>query len=87
MALVSLAALVAGARSGKLVSFPTDTVPALAVRPDRSADIFTLKQFIYNFTATQRLLKFPQYIQRHALRFTSLKILAFRVSALAFYGS
>ena len=44
MALVSLAALVAGARSGKLVSFPTDTVPALAVRPDRSADIFTLKQ-------------------------------------------
>jgi L-threonylcarbamoyladenylate synthase len=44
VALVSLAALVAGARSGKLVSFPTDTVPALAVRPDRSADIFTLKQ-------------------------------------------
>lgn len=44
MALVSLIALVASARSGKLVSFPTDTVPALAVRPDRSADIFTLKQ-------------------------------------------
>ena len=44
MALVSLAALVASARSGKLVSFPTDTVPALAVQPDRSADIFTLKQ-------------------------------------------
>ncbi|PZV14743.1 MAG: hypothetical protein DCF20_12220 [Pseudanabaena sp.] len=44
MALVSFAALVASARSGKLVSFPTDTVPALAVRPDRSADIFTLKQ-------------------------------------------
>ncbi len=44
MALVSLSALVAGARSGKLVSFPTDTVPALAVRPDRSGDIFTLKQ-------------------------------------------
>ncbi len=44
MALVSLAALVAGARSGKLVSFPTDTVPALAVRPDRSGDIFTLKE-------------------------------------------
>ncbi len=44
MALVSLVALVAIARSGKLVSFPTDTVPALAVRPDRSADIFTLKQ-------------------------------------------
>jgi len=44
VALVSLSALVAGARSGKLVSFPTDTVPALAVRPDRSGDIFTLKQ-------------------------------------------
>jgi L-threonylcarbamoyladenylate synthase len=44
VALVCLAALVANARAGKLVSFPTDTVPALAVRPDRSADIFTLKQ-------------------------------------------
>ena len=44
MSLVSLAALVAGARSGKLVSFPTDTVPALAVRPDRSGDIFMLKE-------------------------------------------
>lgn len=44
MALVSLISLVASARSGKLVSFPTDTVPALSVRPDRSADIFTLKQ-------------------------------------------
>ena len=44
MTLVSLAALVAGARSGKLVSFPTDTVPALAVAPDRSADIYSLKQ-------------------------------------------
>ncbi len=44
MSLVSFAALIAGARSGKLVSFPTDTVPALAVRPDRSEDIFRLKQ-------------------------------------------
>lgn len=44
MSLVSLAALIAGARSGQLVSFPTDTVPALAIRPDRSADIFTLKE-------------------------------------------
>ncbi|BBC23698.1 L-threonylcarbamoyladenylate synthase [Pseudanabaena sp. ABRG5-3] len=44
MGLVSLTALIAGARSGQLISFPTDTVPALAVRPDRSADIFTLKQ-------------------------------------------
>ena len=44
MALVSLADLIKGAKDGKLVSFPTDTVPALAVRPDCSADIFTLKQ-------------------------------------------
>ena len=44
MSLVSLGALVAGARSGRLVSFPTDTVPALAVRPDRSGDIFMLKE-------------------------------------------
>jgi len=44
MALVSLADLIRGAKDGKLVSFPTDTVPALAVRPDRSADIFTMKQ-------------------------------------------
>ena len=44
MGLVSLAALITGARSGKLVSFPTDTVPALAVRPDRRSDIFMLKQ-------------------------------------------
>lgn len=44
MALVSLISLVASARSGKLVSFPTDTVPALAVRPDRSIDVFMLKQ-------------------------------------------
>ena len=44
MTLASLVALVAIARSGKLVSFPTDTVPALAVRPDRRADIYTLKQ-------------------------------------------
>ena len=36
--------LVAGARSGKLVSFPTDTVPALAVRPDCSELIFAAKQ-------------------------------------------
>ena len=31
------------AKAGRVVSFPTDTVPALAVRPDRSAEIFTLK--------------------------------------------
>lgn len=44
MSLVSLGALVVGARSGRLVSFPTDTVPALAVRPDRCGDIFMLKE-------------------------------------------
>ena len=39
-----MSTLVAGARSGQLVSFPTDTVPALAVRPDRSELIFAAKQ-------------------------------------------
>jgi len=40
MAQVSITDLVAGVRSGCLVSFPTDTVPALAVRPDRAELIF-----------------------------------------------
>lgn len=44
MTQVSLDGLVAGARAGHLVSFPTDTVPALAVRPDRSELIFAAKQ-------------------------------------------
>ncbi len=44
MAQVSMSALVAGARTGQLVSFPTDTVAALAVRPDRSELIFAAKQ-------------------------------------------
>lgn len=44
MTQVSKSALIAGARSGQLVSFPTDTVPALAVRPDRAELIFTVKQ-------------------------------------------
>ncbi|HEY9846370.1 MAG TPA: L-threonylcarbamoyladenylate synthase [Candidatus Caenarcaniphilales bacterium] len=45
MTRVSLAALIAGARSGNwLVSFPTDTVPAIAVRPDRTELVFTAKQ-------------------------------------------
>lgn len=43
MTQVSMSTLVAGARSGQLVSFPTDTVPALAVRPDRSELIFAAK--------------------------------------------
>jgi len=42
---VSLSDLVAGAISGKhVISFPTDTVPALAVRPDRSDLVFEAKQ-------------------------------------------
>jgi L-threonylcarbamoyladenylate synthase len=44
MTQVSMSALIAGACSGQLVSFPTDTVPALAVQPDRAELIFTLKQ-------------------------------------------
>lgn len=44
MTQVTLDALVAGAISGKIVSFPTDTVPALATRPDQSELIFIAKQ-------------------------------------------
>ncbi len=40
---VSPDALIAGAIAGLLVSFPTDTVPALASRPDQSELIFTAK--------------------------------------------
>ena len=41
---VSLDDLVAGVRAGKLVSFPTDTVPALATLPEQAALIFVAKQ-------------------------------------------
>ncbi|MDJ0797018.1 MAG: L-threonylcarbamoyladenylate synthase [Calothrix sp. MO_167.B12] len=44
MTLVSIAELVAGARAGKLVSFPTDTVPALASLPEQAGLIFAAKQ-------------------------------------------
>ncbi len=44
MTQVPLSTLVTGASSGKLVSFPTDTVPALAVQPDKSELIFATKQ-------------------------------------------
>ena len=44
MTQVSISTLVAGALSGQLVSFPTDTVPALAVRPNYSELIFEAKQ-------------------------------------------
>lgn len=40
----TLSELIAGAIAGQLVSFPTDTVPALATRPDRAALIYTAKQ-------------------------------------------
>lgn len=41
---VSLSELVIAAKRGEVVSFPTDTVPALAVLPQYSALIFTLKE-------------------------------------------
>jgi L-threonylcarbamoyladenylate synthase len=45
MTQVSFEVLVAGASSGQdLISFPTDTVPALAARPDRASLIFAAKQ-------------------------------------------
>lgn len=45
MSAVSLAELVAAARDGShLVSFPTDTVPALAARPGSAGMIFAAKQ-------------------------------------------
>ncbi len=43
MNLVSLKDLVAGIKQGKIVSFPTDTVPGLAVLPEKSQLIYTLK--------------------------------------------
>ncbi|MEC4819367.1 MAG: L-threonylcarbamoyladenylate synthase [Scytonema sp. PMC 1069.18] len=42
--LVSLDTLVAGAIAGQLVSFPTDTVPALAALPAKGALIYEAKQ-------------------------------------------
>ncbi len=44
MAQVSLENLIAGAGNGFLVSFPTDTVPALAAIPDKAGLIFAAKQ-------------------------------------------
>jgi L-threonylcarbamoyladenylate synthase len=40
---VSIPELIAGAGAGQLVSFPTDTVPALASLPDRADLIFAAK--------------------------------------------
>jgi L-threonylcarbamoyladenylate synthase len=44
MALVAIASVVAGARAGRVISFATDTVPALAVIPEHREAIFELKQ-------------------------------------------
>lgn len=44
MAQASLLAITAAAQSGALISFPTDTVPALAVLPAQAGLIFTAKQ-------------------------------------------
>ncbi|MBE9229193.1 L-threonylcarbamoyladenylate synthase [Phormidium sp. LEGE 05292] len=41
---VSIDVLVAKAKSGSVVSFPTDTVPALAANPEKSHLIFEVKQ-------------------------------------------
>ncbi len=41
---VSQQDLILGAIAGKVVSFPTDTVPALATLPENSEKIFTLKK-------------------------------------------
>lgn len=48
MVQVSQTELIAGAISGKVVSFPTDTVPALAVKPEQADSIYQLKQRSYN---------------------------------------
>jgi L-threonylcarbamoyladenylate synthase len=40
----SISELVAAAALGQIVSFPTDTVPALAVRPAQASHIYQLKQ-------------------------------------------
>ncbi|MGL5832443.1 MAG: L-threonylcarbamoyladenylate synthase [Waterburya sp.] len=44
MVQVSVTELIAGAIAGKIVSFPTDTVPALAVKPELGNLIYQLKQ-------------------------------------------
>ena len=44
MSQVSIDRLIIAAKSGKLISFPTDTVPALATLPASAGLIFTAKQ-------------------------------------------
>lgn len=40
---VCFTTLIAAARAGEVVGFPTDTVPGLGVRPDRAATLYALK--------------------------------------------
>lgn len=44
MVYVSQSELITGAIAGKVVSFPTDTVPALAVKPEGGDSIYQLKK-------------------------------------------
>ncbi|WP_126147751.1 L-threonylcarbamoyladenylate synthase [Synechococcus elongatus] len=44
MVRLSLAAVITAAQAGQVISFPTDTLPALAVHPDQAAQIYRLKQ-------------------------------------------
>lgn len=44
MVQVSQTDLISGAIAGEAVSFPTDTVPALAIKPELAARIYQLKQ-------------------------------------------
>lgn len=44
MPLVTASALIEAARTGQVVSFPTDTVPALAALPTQTQAIYQLKQ-------------------------------------------
>ncbi|MDJ0636706.1 MAG: L-threonylcarbamoyladenylate synthase [Xenococcaceae cyanobacterium MO_188.B29] len=41
---VSLSKIITKAIAGEVISFPTDTVPALAVKPEFAQKIFTIKQ-------------------------------------------
>ncbi|QFZ91793.2 L-threonylcarbamoyladenylate synthase [Synechococcus elongatus] len=44
MARFSLVEVITAAQSGQVISFPTDTLPALAVQPEQAARIYQLKQ-------------------------------------------
>lgn len=44
MSIASVEQLIMAALSGKIISFPTDTVPALAAKPDWAAQIFQAKK-------------------------------------------